>query len=174
MDQHPAHVQGIGDKTGMLGSGAAECHQRVFRHIISTLDRDFLDCLGHIFNGDFQEAIGYLFGRLAGFIGQFGKLRGDGRRVQRFIRAGTEDMGEEAGIDLASHQIGIGDGQRAAAPIARRSRIGPGAVRSDPHPRAIKRQDRPPPAATVWMAIIGARMRTPATSVSKARSYSPS
>jgi hypothetical protein len=31
----------------------------------------------------------------------------------------------------------------------------------------------PPPAATVWMLIIGARMRTPATSVSKARSYSP-
>jgi 5-oxoprolinase (ATP-hydrolysing) len=28
----------------------------------------------------------------------------------------------------------------------------------------------PPPAATVWMRIIGARMRTPATSVSKARS----
>ena len=32
----------------------------------------------------------------------------------------------------------------------------------------------PPPAATVWISIIGARMRTPATSVSNARSYSPS
>jgi hypothetical protein len=32
----------------------------------------------------------------------------------------------------------------------------------------------PPPAATVWMRSIGARMRTPATCVSKARSYSPS
>src|ERR1700757_4586872 len=32
----------------------------------------------------------------------------------------------------------------------------------------------PPPAATVWINIIGARMRTPATSVSNARSYSPS
>ena len=31
----------------------------------------------------------------------------------------------------------------------------------------------PPPAATVWISIIGARMRTPATSVSKLRSYSP-
>jgi hypothetical protein len=31
----------------------------------------------------------------------------------------------------------------------------------------------PPPAATVWMLIIGARMRTPATCVSKARSNSP-
>jgi hypothetical protein len=31
----------------------------------------------------------------------------------------------------------------------------------------------PPPAATVWMLIIGARMRTPATWVSKARSNSP-
>ncbi|CFW09778.1 Uncharacterised protein [Bordetella pertussis] len=31
----------------------------------------------------------------------------------------------------------------------------------------------PPPAATVWMLIIGARMRTPATSVSNSRSNSP-
>jgi hypothetical protein len=31
----------------------------------------------------------------------------------------------------------------------------------------------PPPAATVWIFIIGARMRTPATSVSKARSKAP-
>ena len=34
-------------------------------------------------------------------------------------------------------------------------------------------QIEPPPAATVWMLIIGARSRTPATSVSNARSYSP-
>jgi hypothetical protein len=31
----------------------------------------------------------------------------------------------------------------------------------------------PPPAATVWMLIIGARIRTPATRVSNARSNSP-
>jgi hypothetical protein len=31
----------------------------------------------------------------------------------------------------------------------------------------------PPPAATVWMRIMGARIRTPATSVSKARSNAP-
>ena len=31
----------------------------------------------------------------------------------------------------------------------------------------------PPPAATVLIAIIGARMRTPATSVSNARSKAP-
>jgi hypothetical protein len=31
----------------------------------------------------------------------------------------------------------------------------------------------PPPAATVWMLIIGARMRTPATWVSNSRSNSP-
>ena len=34
-------------------------------------------------------------------------------------------------------------------------------------------QIEPPPAATVWMRIIGAASRTPATSVTYARSYSP-
>jgi hypothetical protein len=36
-----------------------------------------------------------------------------------------------------------------------------------------KARIEPPPAATVWMLIIGARMRTPATWVSNSRSNSP-
>jgi hypothetical protein len=78
-------------------------------------------------------------------------------------------------LDSAQHHIGIGHGQRPAPPIAW---PGPGcAPRSSPaRPAAgCHRNGRiePPPAATVWMLIIGARMRTPATSVSNARSNSP-
>jgi hypothetical protein len=46
---------------------------------------------------------------------------------------------------------------------------GPTRSRAPSNDRMIE----PPPAATVWMLIIGARMRTPATWVSKARSNSP-
>ena len=37
----------------------------------------------------------------------------------------------------------------------------------------VPKKEEPPPAATVCMRIIGARIRTPATSVSKLRSYCP-
>ena len=51
----------------------------------------------------------------------------------------------------------------------------PGPALSGPTRRRAPSKPRiePPPAATVWMLIIGARMRTPATCVSNARSNSP-
>mmetsp|Transcript_5844 Transcript_5844/g.16555 ORF Transcript_5844/g.16555 Transcript_5844/m.16555 type:complete len:220 (+) Transcript_5844:98-757(+) len=59
----------------------------------------------------------------------------------------------------------------------RRYAAGPGSAPalSGPTRRRVpsNRQMEPPPAATVWMLIMGARMRTPATSVSSVRSYSP-
>ena len=60
----------------------------------------------------------------------------------------------------------------------RRYDTGPGFAPADSGPtRSLlpsNRQMDPPPAATVWICIIGARTRTPATSVSKVRSSSPS
>ena len=59
----------------------------------------------------------------------------------------------------------------------RRYDAGPGFAPADSGPtrkrEPSKLQIEPPPAATVWMRIIGARSRTPATSVTNARSYSP-
>ena len=65
--------------------------------------------------------------------------------------------------------------ERPAAAVAGRAGIGAGRTpdrRDSAQPS--KNRIEPPPAATVWICIIGARMRTPATLVSKARSYSPS
>ena len=59
----------------------------------------------------------------------------------------------------------------------RRYDAGPGFAPADSGPTRKRapsnRQIEPPPAATVWMRIIGAARRTPATSVMNARSYSP-
>ncbi len=59
----------------------------------------------------------------------------------------------------------------------RRYEAGPGFAPADCGPTRKRApsnvQIDPPPAATVWMRIIGARNRTPATSVTNARSYSP-
>lgn len=61
-----------------------------------------------------------------------------------------------------------------AAPVAGRTGVGTGGIRTHLKTTVGKMKDEPPPAATVWMRIIGARMRTPATRVSKLRSNSPS
>ena len=45
-------------------------------------------------------------------------------------------------LDLAEHDVGIGHGQRPAAPVAGRPGIGPGAVRPDAVFRAVEMQDR--------------------------------
>ena len=59
----------------------------------------------------------------------------------------------------------------------RRYDAGPGLAPAESGPTRKRApsnvQIDPPPAATVWMRIIGARRRTPATSVTNARSYSP-
>mmetsp|Transcript_6626 Transcript_6626/g.23402 ORF Transcript_6626/g.23402 Transcript_6626/m.23402 type:complete len:211 (+) Transcript_6626:2556-3188(+) len=60
----------------------------------------------------------------------------------------------------------------------RRYAVGPGLAPALSGPTRkrppSKKHKEPPPAATVWMSIIGARILTPATSVSKALSSSPS
>ena len=59
----------------------------------------------------------------------------------------------------------------------RRYEAGPGFAPADWGPTRNRApsnvQIDPPPAATVWIRIIGAASRTPATSVTNARSYSP-
>ena len=45
-------------------------------------------------------------------------------------------------LDLADADIGVGHGQRAAAAIARGTRIGAGGIRPDAEPRAVEMQDR--------------------------------
>ena len=54
----------------------------------------------------------------------------------------AEDLGEEAGLDLAQHDVAVGDRQRPAAAVTGWPRIGPRRVRPDPEAGTVEMQDR--------------------------------
>ena len=70
------------------------------------------------------------------------KRRGHQPRVQRLVPARPEHPGEVAGLDPAQHDVGVGHGERAAAAVARGSRVRARRVRADPVPAAVESQDR--------------------------------
>ena len=75
----------------------------------------------------------------------FGERREAGAHrvvVERLVLRGPKIFGKKSGISLPSHHIGVGDGERAAAAVAGRARIGAGAVRADAEARAVEMQDR--------------------------------
>ena len=56
--------------------------------------------------------------------------------------AGPNTRGKNVGLDLADGDVGVGHGERAAAPVRGRPGIGAGAVRPDPEARAVEAEDR--------------------------------
>ena len=90
--------------------------------------------------------------------------------VQRLIGVRPEHIREEARVELADHEVGVGDGERPATPVAGGPGLAPAGLGADPKRAPSNTRIEPPPAATVWIAIIGARRRTPATSASNVRS----
>src|SRR6185312_11036861 len=137
-----------GDEAGMLAAGAAEAAQRVLRDVIAALDRDLLYGVGHVLDGDLEEALGDL-GRRAAIAGGARDLLGECREfprdtlgIERLVAAGAEDMREKARLQLAEHDIAIRDGQRAAAAIAGGTGIGAGRFRADAVARAVETANR--------------------------------
>src|SRR5471030_1532203 len=117
-------------------------------HDVTALHRDLLDGVGHVADGDLDKAFGDRFGagRLAGGGFDIRRQRGEflahGRRVERLLAVGAEQMREVRGLDFAEHDVAVGDRQRPAAPVAGRSRVGAGAVRADAIAAAVEMQDR--------------------------------
>ena len=126
MDQHCGHAERIGDRTGMLASRAAETVERVMGHVMAALHRDLLDGVGHVLDGDLQEAVSGLFRRGASLVGKSGELFADDFRVEPLVLAGAEDCREIFRAQFAGHHIGVGDGERASAPIAGWTGMGAG------------------------------------------------
>ena len=62
--------------------------------------------------------------------------------VERLVAVRPEHFGKEFGDEPAGHQIGVGDGERAAAPISCGAGIGAGGIGADAKPRAVEMQDR--------------------------------
>ena len=57
MDEDALHAERVGNGAGVLAAGAAEAAERVTRHVVAALDRDLLDGVGHVLDGDPEEAL---------------------------------------------------------------------------------------------------------------------
>ena len=143
VDEDGFHPQRIGDETGVLAAGTAEALQGEAADVVAFLHRDLFDRVGHVGDGDLQEALGDLVRSLftADFLGQIGKLPHDHLGVEGLVGVGAKDWRKVLGLDLSDADISVGDRQRAAAAVAGGAGIGAGGVRADAHTGAIEVQN---------------------------------
>ena len=142
MHQHACHAQRIGHLAGMLAASAAKALQGVARDVIATGHGDFFNGVGHLLHRDVDKAFSHHLGAAAGLRGQHFKLLFNSRLAQRLIGVGAEHLGKVKRLHLANHQVGIGHGQRAAAPVAGGPGVGACALRADAKALAVKLQER--------------------------------
>ena len=149
----------------MLSAGAAERVHHVLGDVVAALHGDGLDGVRHVDDGDSDEAVGDLFRRppVAELPRQRLERFGDGRPVERLILTGPEDMREEIGLELAGHDVGVGDRERAAAPVGEgaRDRRRPSRVRPGTAPRRNEGSSRRPPPPYGSASSAHARARPP-------------
>ena len=148
MDEHPGHAQRIGHQAGVLAARAAEAAQRVFGHVVAALHRNLLDRVGHVAHGDVDITLGHLLRRariargFPDFARQFGELVPHHCGVQRLVPARPEHRRKKLRLDLAQHDVAVGDRQRPVFAIRSRSGIGRGRIRAGTVARAVEMQDR--------------------------------
>ena len=110
----------------MLAAGAAIADQHRLAHRMTALDRDATDRVGHPLEGDAAGPLGQRFRRDGRAARRFGA---DARRqrleglahhggIRWLIAAGAEHRGERSGRQPAEQQVGVGERQRSAEPIA--------------------------------------------------------
>ena len=153
MDQDAPHAERVGDEAGVLPAGAAEALQGVAGDVAAALHADLLDGVGHVVDGDAQEAGGGLLGRahrLAGLagdgVGHLGEAGARGVGVERHVAGGPEHRWEVIRADPAEHDVAVGDGRWAAAAVAGGAGIGRRAFGADlgsGHPRTCRLSRRP-------------------------------
>ena len=148
MHQDPPEAERIGDQAGVLAGGAAKAAQHVATDVVAALDRDPLDRVRHVVDRDREAAVRDLLGRArhaggaADLGGQGGEFLVHDRDVGRLVGIRPEHLGKETRLQLADHQVGVGDGQRAALAIAGRAGIGARRFGPDAKAGAIEGQDR--------------------------------
>ena len=125
-EQHDAAAQGLRDRAGVQAPRAAECDQRGIARIVPALDRDLAQSgldprLGHQ-----QHAFGGLRRPAGAECRRELRHRIARRRAIERERAARERIPR----DTPERDQRIGHGRRAFAPVARRSRIGPRALRA--------------------------------------------
>jgi hypothetical protein len=144
MQQYSADAERIGDQAGMLTAGAAEGIHHVVGDVVAALHRDAQDRVRHVLDRDADEAVSDLrsLAAIADLGGEPGEALAHDLGVERLVLRRAEDLGEELRNELANHHIGVGDGERSAAPIAGWPRIGAGRVGADAEARAVVKEDR--------------------------------
>ena len=148
MHVDPFDAQAIGDQAGVLPCCTAERDQGVAGHVVPALDRDLLDGIRHVLDGDRQEALGDLLGgtALAGGRGNLvghGLERGDDRRgIEWLITTGTEHRREVLGPQIAEKHVAVGDGEGPSIAVGRRPRVGARRLRTHTHPASVEANDR--------------------------------
>ena len=137
VDQHRRHAERVGHQAGVLAAGAAEAIQGVAGHVVAALHGDLLDRVGHVLDRD-PEIAGRDLDRGARVARRRADLRRQRREflahrvgIERLVLAGAEDVGEKIRLQLAQHDVAVGDAEWPAAPVA--GRAGIGARRLGPH-----------------------------------------
>ncbi|GAA3308258.1 hypothetical protein GCM10020295_69860 [Streptomyces cinereospinus] len=146
--EHGPDAEQVGHCARVLSAGAAEGGQGVAGDVVALLHGDPLDRVGDVGDGDVQVALGDLFGGavVAGALPDLAREGGeavpDERRVQGLVAVGTEHLGEVAGLDPAEHDVGVGDGERAARAVAGGARVRARRVRPYAVAGAVEVEDR--------------------------------
>ena len=144
MHEHRLDAERVGDQAGVLPAGRAEAVQRIFGNVVAALHGDLLDGVGHVLDRDANGAVGDLLGRTS--VANLGRELGEGAAhrfgIERLVVRRPEDPREKPRVELAEHDIGVGDGERPAAAVALGTRIGAGARRADAEACAVVSDDR--------------------------------
>ena len=144
MNEHGCDAERVSHEAGMLAARAAERVQHILGHVVAALDGDGLDRVRHVFDRDPDEAVGDLFRRalLSELAGKRLERFAHGIGVERQVLIGTENAREEVGDELSRHHIGVGDGERALAPVAEGAWIGARRVGPDAEAGFVVMKDR--------------------------------
>ena len=144
MDEDARHAERIGDEARVLAGGAAEAVERIARHVVAALHRDLLDRVRHVADRDLHVALRHRLGAaaIANRTSQLLELARHDPRVQRLLAVRPEDAREKRRLDFPQHHVRIGHGERPAAPVARRARIGAGGIGPHAIARAVVVQNR--------------------------------
>ena len=134
------HAENIGDLAGVLPACAPKAVHRVLCHVISALNADPFDCVGHVFNRDAQESFGQRLDVHPGFACFAGDVLCHGLEpcpgsldIQGIVAVWSEHGRELIRLDLSQNDVAVRYCQRAAAAVAGGARIGAGAFGANLH-----------------------------------------
>ena len=147
VEQHPRHSQHLGQAAGMLTASPAVAHQQGLAQVVAALDRDAAQGFRHRFNGDLQGPCRQPL--RADPRCHRGHLKRQLRKpsphrfpISGLVALGAKHRWQGGKRQTAQQHVGIGDGERPAAAVSRRTGISACRNRPNLQPPAVKAQHR--------------------------------